>query len=89
LDALIHERIFGESNSPVSYSTSEKFTDRLKARIKASYGCRVVTGETQLRTRPYFARFESGPSTSTEVLAESIPLALCRLALLLSERHDH
>jgi hypothetical protein len=89
LDELIHERIFRESSNALSYSTSMKFADKLRARIKTLYGCRVVVGETQLRAKPYFARFESGPSTSTEVLADSVPLALCRLALLLSERHDH
>ena len=50
------------------------------------HGYPVSTGETRIRTRRYFARLETGPSTATEVLAETLPLALCRLALVLSMR---
>jgi hypothetical protein len=89
LDALVHERIFNRTSDPLDYSTNLNNADKLRLRIKSLYGHGVTTGQTRLRRQPYFARFESGPSTSTEVLAESLPLALCRLALLLSEKHDY
>ena len=88
LDALIHARIFREESSfPLEYSSNPRLAEKVRVRIKVLFGFPVVTGQTRLKATPYFARFESGPSSSTEVLADTIPLAICRLALLLSERH--
>lgn len=70
------------------YSTDAKAADKVRARIKSLYGYSVSTGETRLRApRRFFARLESGPSTSTEVLADTVPLAICRLALVMNLRH--
>lgn len=90
LDLWIHANLFKGEGSPVlPYSTEEKAAEKVRARIKSLYGHRVETGTTRLRSTPFFARFESGPSTSTEVLAESLPLAICRLALVVgSKRGD-
>ena len=83
LDEWVHRNLFGEQGSAIpSYSTDERAAEKVRARIKALYGHRVQTGTTKLRNTPFFARIESGPSTSTETLAESLPLALCRLALV-------
>jgi hypothetical protein len=87
LDALIHERCFKGEGPALAYSTDSKAADKVRSRIKSIYGFSVLVGETRLRPpRGFFARLESGPSTATEVLADSIPLALCRLALVLDFR---
>ena len=88
LDDLIHERLFGGNSSQetLAYSTEVNLADKVKARMKSLYGHKVVTGETRSRQKRYFARLDDDPSTSTEVLADTYPLAICRLALLLSER---
>lgn len=71
-----------------AYSTDESAADRVKARIKSMYGYPVETGQTKMKPRKFFARFESGPSTSTEVLADTLPLAICRLALVIAAKRD-
>jgi hypothetical protein len=81
-------------NSPISgswaepggecppYSTNEKAARSVLAKVK-SYGDRtVVVGRTTLRRKRWFARYESDASDGTEVLAETFPLAISRLALL-------
>jgi hypothetical protein len=39
-----------------------------------------------MSSRKFFARYDSDPSTATEALAETEPLAICRLALVLIKR---
>jgi hypothetical protein len=87
-DRAIHERFFGPAVSSFPYSTDESAADKLKSRIKTIYGYPVQTGHTKTRPRKFFARFDSGPSTSTEVLAETLPLAICRLALVIAAKRD-
>jgi hypothetical protein len=88
LDALIHERCFRNEGPALPYSSDSKAADKVRARLKATFGYSVSVGETQLKgPRRYFARLESGPSTATEVLAETIPLAVSRLALVMHLRH--
>ena len=88
LDSWIHVNLFrGDGSLAPLYSTDERAAEKVRARIKVLYGHRVETGTTRLRNTPFFARFESGPSTSTEALADSLPLAICRLALILGMKH--
>jgi hypothetical protein len=88
LDAWLHEYYFGRTREePLPYSTDEKAAERLRARMKSLYGYKVETGST-VRTSRFFARLESGPSTSTETLAETLPLAVSRLALVVALRRD-
>jgi hypothetical protein len=89
LDKWIHAKLFpNENSSPPPYSTDDKAAEKVRSRLKILYGHRVETGTTRLRHTPYFARFDTGPSTSTEALAESLPLAICRLALVVALRND-
>ena len=74
----------GRSNPP--YSTDESSADRLRAELKGKFGVKVVIGQTRIRRIPWFARYGSDPSTSTEVIAETYPLALSRLALIMAVR---
>jgi hypothetical protein len=89
LDALLHQRFFGDKNSSKSvpaYSTDVSASAKLRSRVASVFGHNIVTGETRMRPRRYFARYESDPSTATEVLADDEPLAICRLAVLLMNR---
>jgi hypothetical protein len=83
LDRLVHRQVMEEMDSePPAYSSDEKASRRVLARVKALGGTRVVVGQTALRKKRWFARYESNSSDGTEVLAETLPLAICRLALL-------
>jgi hypothetical protein len=84
LDNAIHERCFGGIGEPLPYSSDPKAAEKVRGKIAALFGYSVSIGQTRLRHRRYYARLETGPSTATEVLAETTPLAICRLALLVS-----
>jgi hypothetical protein len=87
-DQAIHERFFGASQPALAYSTDSSAAEKVRNRLKAIYGFPVQTGETKTRPRIFFARLESGPSTSTEALANTLPLAICRLALVVAAKRD-
>ena len=87
LDGLIHDYCFRADGEVLAYSTDEKAAEKVRSHVKSAFGYAVSTGETRLRGRRFFARLESGPSTATEVLAETWPLAICRLALVMNLRH--
>jgi hypothetical protein len=90
LDRLIHQRLFGvkdETQAPPAYSVDPAAAAKVRAKIKSVFGHPVVVGETRMGSpRKCFARYDSDPSTATEVLAETQALALCRLAALLLKR---
>lgn len=72
----------------LAYSTNESAAEKVRTRLKALYKCPVQVGETKTHPKKFFARFDTGPSTSTEVLAETKALAICRLALVIGMRRD-
>lgn len=86
LDQAVHEQVFSGDSSVLPYSTDESASEKVRARLKAIYNCPVLIGQTRTRPRKFFARFDSGPSTATEVLAETKALAICRLAVLIGMR---
>jgi hypothetical protein len=89
LDGWLHEHYFGNmAQDLLPYSTDEKAAEKLRARIKSLYGYKVETGKTSVRTGRFFARLETGASTSTETLAETIALAISRLGLVVALRRD-
>ena len=89
LDRWLHNYFFSNtSQEPLPYSTDDKAADKLRARMNSFYGSRVDTGTTRVQSARYFARLESGPSTSTETLAATYALAICRLALVVALRRD-
>jgi hypothetical protein len=89
LDNWLHDYFFKDGSSrPLAYSTDQAAAEKLRARLKSVYGHKVLTGTTRVRNAQFFARLESGPSTSTETLAETYPLAICRLALVVALRRD-
>ena len=88
VDAAIHEHFFAPDGPVLPYSTDDSSAEKVRARIKALYKYPVQVGVTKTRPPKFFARFESGPSTSTEVLAETKALAICRLALVIGMKRD-
>ncbi len=88
VDRAIHEQFFSGSGNVLPYSTDVDSADKVRSRLKAMYKCPVLIGETKTRPKKYFARFDSGPSTATEVLAETPALAICRLALLIGMKRE-
>jgi hypothetical protein len=89
LDNWLHEHFFADTSQDLlPYSTDERAAEKLRARIKSLYGYKVHTGTTSVRTGKFFARLETGASTSTETLAETLPLAVARLALVVALRRD-
>jgi hypothetical protein len=90
LDELIHRRLFGQKNATNAPNYSLEVTEsaKVRSRLKTVYGHPIIVGRTRMPGRPFFARYESDPSTATEVVAETEPLAICRLALLLMRRGE-
>jgi hypothetical protein len=89
LDEIIHRKLFGQKSESVGappYSTNTSESSKVRSRLKSNYGKPIVIGQTRMTNRRFFARYESDPSTATEVVAETEPLAICRLALLLMKR---
>ncbi|MBI4659716.1 MAG: hypothetical protein HY735_12820 [Verrucomicrobia bacterium] len=84
LDALIHHQILkmALSHCYPCYSTDAQAADTLRRAIEAEFGTPFVAGKTGLRGQRWFARYEIDPGNPTEVLAETYPLAICRLVLL-------
>jgi hypothetical protein len=83
LDRLVHMEVMGGSAKACPpYSTDEKAARQVLAKLKSFPGRTVVTGRTALRRKRWFARYQSDASDGTEVLAETLALAICRLALL-------
>ncbi len=90
LDRIIHQLVMGEAGERCpEYSTDETAARRVLAKLKSVPGKTVVVGRTALRQKRFFARYETNASDGTEVLAETLPLAICRLALLrIQKEHD-
>jgi hypothetical protein len=82
-DAVIHKQVMAEPAVALAcprYSTDFTQARKVLAKLRSSYATAVVFGETSLADRRWFARIES--KRGVEVLAETLPLAICRLALL-------
>ena len=88
MDRVIHDQFFSGNGDLLPYSTETSSAEKVRSRLRAMYKFPVLIGETKTRPRKYFARFDSGPSTATEVLAETQALAICRLALLIGLKRE-
>ena len=87
LDAYIHHRVLRQalSNNYPRYSTDIAAAQQLRLELQSGFGIRVIVGPTSLAAKPWFARYEVDRGNPTEVLAETLPLAICRLAVLRSQ----
>ncbi|MHB8522819.1 MAG: hypothetical protein ACYDH9_18945 [Limisphaerales bacterium] len=90
LDALVHQWLCGSAGSIPSpaYSTEDNLARKVELRLRQVATADVVTGKARMRVRRWFARYETDPSTGTEVLADTYALAVCRLALLWIWKND-
>ena len=88
MDLLIHVEFLGKASGGLvpAYSSNDHCADEVKARLKTRKDAKIVVGRSKLRDRRWFARHEKDPSTGTEVMAETYPLAICRLALLIGPK---
>jgi hypothetical protein len=68
------------------YSTDSKQADELKRRVEEDFHIKIVTGTTGIRGKQWFARYEIDKGNPTEALAETYPLAICRLVMLRTSR---
>jgi len=86
LDQFLHRELFRADpaiEAAPAYSTDLAASARVKARLRTINGYPVVVGRVSSRRLQYFARLDSDPSTATETIAETEPLAICRLAAVL------
>jgi hypothetical protein len=89
LDQLIHRRLFGlndEADGIPFYSVDAGASSKVRSKLRSLYGHPIIVGQARMPGRRHFARYDSDPSTATEVLAETEPLAICRLAVILMKR---
>ncbi len=85
LDRIVHEKVFrtDQTSDCPPYSTDEDLARKVYRELRKRFDSSVIIGKTRTNSgKRYFARYGSDPSTSTEVLAESFPLAICRMAAL-------
>lgn len=91
LDLLVHHFVMKQPKEDLSvpaYSTEMSDAKKVLAQLKSSYSTAVISGRTAITGRSWFARFASTSTHGTEVLADSLPLAICRLALLVVEQNE-
>ncbi len=91
LDALIHPQVFGKDDcdSCPCYSTDPKWATKVKAQLVKRFKYAITSGETNQPPQRFFARWETGYSTATEVLTTSEPLAICCLGILITNNHGY
>lgn len=88
LDALVHRNYFsdmGEEALP-QYSVETNLAENVLAKLQTKFKLKVVTGRTKHHRNKWFARLDTGPSTSTEAWGETRALAICRLAAVLASK---
>lgn len=77
-------QLFFPAAEVLLFSRQEAAANKLKKEMERLFRSRIRTGLTQTNIPAYFARLDTDPSTSTEVIAETYPLAITRLAAVLS-----
>ncbi len=84
LDAYVHYQVLKNalSHEYPHYSSDPSEADNLKRKIEADYKIQIICGRSTVDNKPWFARYEIDAGNPTEVLAETYPLAICRLAIL-------
>ena len=88
IDAALNNAYFNGQDPVAAFSTDPASAKSLVTKIEAIHRKKVIIGQTRTRPPRHFARLETDPSTSTEAMAESYPLAVARLALVLAMRRS-
>jgi hypothetical protein len=88
LDAHIHSEILKKSfeQQYPEYSTDNKAADVVRQHLQRHCGISVTVGRTSTAARSWFARYEIDKGNPTEALGETYAIAICRLAILRSQR---
>ena len=84
LDAVIHRTIMGAEGIAgccPPYSTEVRAARKVVGELRSKPAVRVTVGRTGLQERPWFARLQRNDAHGFEAFAETLPLAVCRLAL--------
>lgn len=85
LDVRVHVTFMRETSDPAlcpRYSTDMRDAREVLRRLRRSYSRPVICGRTTLADRSWFVRAMTDSHRGTEVLAETLPLAICRLAAI-------
>lgn len=88
LDAHVPHQILNQplSSTYPKYSSDPSAANVLRKHLETSKSLRITVGKTATRPSAWFARYEIDKGNPTEVLADSYPVAICRLAILRSNR---
>ncbi len=92
LDNIIHQHLFAgaenEADCP-SYSSRRQNGLQVADALEALFGISIRLGRLRVKEhKMYFARAGREKESATEILAVSLSLAICRLAILLMQRKD-
>ena len=80
LDESIYVNLMDYGIERQEFSTDVKAAKYLVKVLRKPLGTKVETGKAS--RGKYYARYGTDPSTTTEVLAETFPLAVSRMAML-------
>lgn len=80
LDESIYVNLMDYGIERQEFSTDVKAAKNLVKILRKHLRTKVTTGKAS--RGKYYARYGTDPSTTTEVLAETLPLAVSRMALL-------
>ncbi len=89
LDAVIHKSLFPDSEEEEcpSYSSRRQNGLQVAEELEALFGISIRLGRLRVKEhKMYFARAGREKESATEILAVSLSLAICRLAVLLLQR---
>jgi hypothetical protein len=86
LNKVIHHDILHKESPIPDYSGEKDAAQSLERELRRTLPAKIVVGRVRRPVGHWFARYESDPSTATEVVAETYPLAISRLAVLCSSR---
>ena len=85
LDESIYVNLMDYDIDRQEFSTDVKAAKNLVKVLRKHLRTKVETGKAS--RGKYYARYGTDPSTTTEVLAETLPLAVSRMAMLALNRN--
>ena len=92
LDKVIHTLLFAGNESEEdcpSYSSRRQNGLQVAEELESLFGINIRLGRLRVKEhKMYFARAGREKESATEILAVSLSLAICRLAILLMQRKD-
>ncbi len=91
LDEVIHQNLFPDSQEDEcpSYSSRRRNGLQVADELETIFGISIRLGRLRVKEhKMYFARAGRDKESATEVLAVSLSLAICRLAIILLQRES-